>query len=1267
MGMGGGITSQCVFLLKNSRLAPFWSEFFCARAKRGYIRGQLQTIHKNPGPKTIEGKDRRRERRKQHRKSKHEVEDTENRMADVKVKREKFKIVTWNTQGMSTSERNRRKCKSIVKYSADHNWDAVLLTELRSETDGVIWLGEEDELSAIIHGKKSGILIRGEILDKWCEEGQSKRCGERSTAIRSGSIMLVSTYMPVDKGTNREELEKAKEELTEMTSWKRKEDIMIIGGDFNAHIGREVKNDTCGKYGLRSSNRQGEELMEWLRQNGLVYANSYYGHKRRGTFFSLLQNRWYELDGFLMQNSQRGRHVEKISTVEENSLSDHKPKKMIVKWKKDRRRRQQTKRAEKIAHEKLKVDEIAARYKSRIEEEIEKTITEKIGWDNVEVTHWDDLTETMMRVAKETCGVQEKKIENPWMLGRDEEINKMREDINVAIRNRNEARENKADEEVIARTREELRQARGILRRKTKSWENEWWDEIINECRDAGDRNDQGTMYKQLKKIGMKEKKKEPETSKLTKEDFRGQFKSVSEDRFETKVEDIFAAVDRAVDLRGCGEHDLWQETMDETPGYAEIMEQMKKMKDSAPGADGVRLRYILGGGDLVKGEVVRMVQFMFENEADCWEQSLKKGQVIPLYKKGNRNDPGNYRGICLLSMGSRILARVMANRVRIWAEKLGLLDDNQAGFRTGRSTADVTQLMNRLQEDTLDMNNRYARSGSQMEPGRQPVARLLDLRKAYPRVNKPALWRLLDRYGMRERALRTLKALHECTSYTVRSREGESEAWIPARGLREGCPSSPPLFNIYHQAVMRAAAEDRRRAAGGECGIKIKWVPGSNFPSEKSYEKYNSEALEVRVDMALFADDTTGLGYRAEMDGGMEEIKKVMGNFEEKNNDDKEEEIVFGTQEGGKIRVLGSYLSNAEDVKQRTKRGGNTWFKLKRWLKKSKLSKKRQAKIVEACVESTMLFDCQARPWKVNETKKLQQIVDKCYRHIWARKNKPPTMEMQEKEVNMYDLRKELGVNSIRSKIEKRSLERLGHIMRMEDNRTVKAAALGWMEELENVEKTPGKKPKTQLYWRKLVKEAGIDPTKIGEKTKDRKQWKKIVKTRVEKIHEYEDSKRKKYVGEEKQRNQYRRDTEDDLVCGECGKKCKSKAGLTNHRRLIHEKTKGKKVFKCGECGDEFQREANLVNHKKACVGMKTANSSMKQCDKCRKEITKPNWARHIKKCKGESQEEAQQTARTHKRETAACEKCDKEIAKTNMARHRKTCTGRLGVGLDA
>ena len=38
------------------------------------------------------------------------------------------------------------------------------------------------------------------------------------------------------------------------------------------------------------------------------------------------------------------------------------------------------------------------------------------------------------------------------------------------------------------------------------------------------------------------------------------------------------------------------------------------------------------------------MVQFMFENRAHKWEQELKIGQRVPLFKKGDRNDKNNYR-----------------------------------------------------------------------------------------------------------------------------------------------------------------------------------------------------------------------------------------------------------------------------------------------------------------------------------------------------------------------------------------------------------------------------------------------------------------------------------------------------------------------------------------------------------------------------------------------------------------------------------------------
>ena len=193
---------------------------------------------------------------------------------------------------------------------------------------------------------------------------------------------------------------------------------------------------------------------------------------------------------------------------------------------------------------------------------------------------------------------------------------------------------------------------------------------------------------------------------------------------------------------------------------------------------------------------------------------------MVPLHKKGDREDKNNYRGVVLLAMASRILARVLAKRLAGWAESMGLFDENQAGFGSGRSTADVVQVIGRMQEDVTDCRRRCEAAGEEWSEEEQPEARLLDLRKAYPRVNRPAMWQLMERYGLEGRFMETVKGLHESTKYRVKGREGLSEEWRPARGLREGCATSPVLFNIYHQAVMRQAEEERVRRGGDEVGI---------------------------------------------------------------------------------------------------------------------------------------------------------------------------------------------------------------------------------------------------------------------------------------------------------------------------------------------------------------------------------------------------------------------------------------------------------------
>ena len=162
---------------------------------------------------------------------------------------------------------------------------------------------------------------------------------------------------------------------------------------------------------------------------------------------------------------------------------------------------------------------------------------------------------------------------------------------------------------------------------------------------------------------------------------------------------------------------------MNETPQEEEIRKAILESKDSASGKDGVRISYIRKAPVEVKRKVCRMVSYMFKNRAHKWEESLKIGQMVPLHKKGDRNDKNNYRGVCLLAMAIRVLGRVMAGRLRWWSEHLGLTDDNQNGFRPGRSTADATQIEIRIEEDTEDLGKRRRQRGEEEEKETDPVA----------------------------------------------------------------------------------------------------------------------------------------------------------------------------------------------------------------------------------------------------------------------------------------------------------------------------------------------------------------------------------------------------------------------------------------------------------------------------------------------------------------------------------------------------------------
>ena len=511
--------------------------------------------------------------------------------------------------------------------------------------------------------------------------------------------------------------------------------------------------------------------------------------------------------------------------------------------------------------------------------------------------------------------------------------------------------------------------------------------------------------------------------------------------------------------------------------------------------------------------------------------------------------DRGNYRGVFLLPLISRIVARIFASRIREWAEELKVLGENQNGFRTGRSTCDATQIILRIDEET-----RRVLGNSNDETEDRPGAVLLDITKAYPRVNRPLLWSILENLGMTKKVTEVLKGLHERTRYRVKGREGLSDEWLPAHGLREGCATSPILFNIYHAESMRKSAEEREKQAkdaNKSCGLDWGWKTGSSFPANKATRIKRSSACEkFTITDSLFADDSTLIGWSEELKEGKETIKKEMMKLEEKCHDGKEEIIWFASETAENTRMLGTLIGKKKDREARIRRANGAWAKVKKWLWKSKLSKRTRALVVQAVVESSLFFDCNARPWTVGDLNKFQSVLNRFYRYIWNNGKGLPLVRMQEEGVNGYEVRRQLGITSIRSKVEIRALERIGHVLCMPNERMTKKVVLGrWLEEkTENGKLTGG----LIAYWKRLIGEAGEDWTNIENLTKNRKTWKTLINNRKANLTRWETDMCDHTRGHTKPTRSQARVLEDGFSCRwtGCDKICRSKAGLVQHER---------------------------------------------------------------------------------------------------------------------
>ena len=77
--------------------------------------------------------------------------------------------------------------------------------------------------------------------------------------------------------------------------------------------------------------------------------------------------------------------------------------------------------------------------------------------------------------------------------------------------------------------------------------------------------------------------------------------------------------------------------------------------------------------------------------------QQWKYAIIMVLHRKKNRTECGNYRDISLVEHTGKILLKIIARHLSEYCERVGILPDEQSGFRTNRSTTDMMFVIHRL------------------------------------------------------------------------------------------------------------------------------------------------------------------------------------------------------------------------------------------------------------------------------------------------------------------------------------------------------------------------------------------------------------------------------------------------------------------------------------------------------------------------------------------------------------------------------------------